>query len=197
MPTRKWMAGLLLLLSAPAWTQTQSASPAVKHAYDVYGGYSYLPTNVFQGSGRVFDGESGWNAGFEGRLSRWLGFKGDFSQYFFTYDSTDSSKTEIVLVGPEAWIALGKSRRFRPFADFLVGGTHVGYSAPFGYTPFQVSTVFAFSADGGMDYRLSRRLWLRGQGGYLHDSFTTNDNQLQSAVPAGHVRISTGLVYEF
>ena len=197
MLSRNWLAGLLLLLRAFAWSQTQAANPGVKHSFDVYGGYSYLPTNVFQGSGKVFGGESGWDAGLEGKVSRWLGIKGEFSQYFSTYDSADSSRTEVFLVGPEASIVLGQTGRWRSFADLLVGGTHVGYSAPFGFTPFKASTVFALSADGGVDYRLSRRLWLRGQGGYLYDNFTTNDNQLQSAVPAGHVRIATGLVYEF
>ncbi len=185
---------LLFMFSTLAWSQAQSASPAPKSSLSIFGGYSYLPTNFYQGSGKVFGGEGGWNAGLDLGLFKQIAFTADFAQIFSSYDLGATTDTVTFLLGPCVSVPLGKPSKIAPFGDFLIGGAHIGASG-FGSTFFLTSTSFAWSADGGIDARLMKHLSLRVQGGYLRTAFVTADNQLQQDTPAGHVRLLTGIVY--
>jgi len=187
---------LLLVTGTLSWSQVQPVHTSTTQEIDVYAGYSYLPVNVWKGSVNIYGGESGWNAGVDAKVYKWLSVTGDFAEYFSTYSSTDSSRTLTAMVGPRFFLPL-RSSRIRPFGDVLIGVAHVSYTGFDGYTPFSTSTSFAWSADGGIDFGLSRHFALRAQGGYLRTGFRTSDSEVQQYVVPSHPRISAGVVYRF
>jgi hypothetical protein len=187
---------LFFFCNALGWSQTPPDRTTPKTRPDIYAGYSYLPVNFWKGSVNIYGGENGWNAGFDAPVIKGIAGTADIAQYYSSYSSTDSSNALTFLAGPRFFIPVGSSR-IRPFADVLVGGAHIGYTGFDGYTPFKTNTSFAFSADGGLDYRLNRHLLLRAQGGYLHTSFSTSDSEVQQYATPSRPRISTGIVYQF
>ncbi len=90
-------------------------------------------------------------------------------------------------------VTLGK-HRVAPFAQALFGAAHGGDS----YFPKNASystsaTSFAFTAGGGIDYNLSRRVAIRlVQAQYLHTSFPNGSTNSQQ-----HVMLSAGVVFKF
>jgi opacity protein-like surface antigen len=190
---RALLLSLLLLLGTLSWSQ---ASPA---RYQVYGGYSYVPSNFAWLGG----GENGWNAAFDVNSQKWLGFTADFAQYYATYSfggccPADHSNTSTFLFGPRVSAPLSKAPKLTPFGHFLLGVAHINYKAAnISGNFFSTSTSFAWAFGGGLDYRLANHFSLRGEGDYMHSHFVTADNQLQSRVPNWHGRISTGVVFRF
>ena len=64
-------------------------------------------------------------------------------------------------------------------------------------SPCSHGSSFTFGAGGGVDYRLTRRIALRGQLDWLHTGFQTSDNQRSNEVIPNVVRVSTGIVFRF
>lgn len=181
---------VLLLSGILSWSQN-----APSHV-QVFGGYSYVPTNFAWLGG----GENGWNAAVDVNSRRWYGFTADFAQYYATYSFCcpgDHSNTSTFLFGPRVSAPWSKASRITPFGHFLLGGAHISYTAANSNNFFSTNTSFAWSFGGGLDYRLTNRLSLRGEGDYLHSHLVTQDNQLQNQVPNGHGRLSVGAVYRF
>lgn len=187
---RKTLLCCLLALGTLAWSQN------VKTEFEIFGAYTYTPSNfAFLGSG-----ESGWDAGMAVDANPWLGLKADVAQYYSSYPNEpgDHSKTITFLFGPQVSLPLRSGTKLRPFGQFLIGGAHINYTTSgFNNAFFQQSTSFAWDFGGGLDIRLTRHFWLRGEGDYLHNHFVTFDNQLQSEVPDSHARLVMGLVFRF
>jgi opacity protein-like surface antigen len=186
---KRSLAGLsLLIFCSVAWSQSM---PSV----EVFGGYSYTPANFTYLKG----GSQGWNAAASFKAYRWIGFKADFAQYYFSDSFGDHSTTTTYLFGPVVSIPVPLTR-ITPFGQFLFGGASVGYhynmcsSCP---SPFQNPNQFVWMLGGGLDYRLSTHFALRAEGDYLHTHLLTADNQLQSQIQNSHPRFSTGLVFRF
>jgi len=187
---QRWLSlSFLLLFGALSWSQD---SPS---RFQVFGGYSYVPSNFSYLGG----GESGWNAAVDVHSWKWLSITGDFGQYFATYSyggnvPSDHSTTYTFLFGPRISAPLSRTSRITPFGHFLIGGAHISQTG----NGFSTDKSFAWAFGGGLDYRLTDHLSLRGEGDYLHNNpFVTQDNQLQNRVPARHARLSTGVVFRF
>ena len=164
---------------------------------EVFGGYTYTPSNF----STFPNGENGWVASVAGNINRWVSLKADFAQYRATYSIfgfNNHNTSTTFLFGPQVTIPL-RERRVKPFGEFLIGGVHVHDTDTLGQDihAFQSDTTFLWAFGGGVDLQLTRHLWLRGEGDYLHNHFTTNDNQVQSFVKDSRARIVTGLVFRF
>jgi outer membrane immunogenic protein len=84
--------------------------------------------------------------------------------------------------------------RFVPFAQFLVGGVH-GFDALFPGSAASVSNpdAFAFTAGGGLNVDLSRRLGIRLiQADYLQTQLPNDAGDREN-----HLRLSAGMVFRF
>jgi hypothetical protein len=177
----------LLACTALSWSQDPPSH------IQVFGGYSYVPTNFSYLGG----GENGWNAALDvnARTVKWIGFTADFAEYFssspFPPLASDNSKTFTFLFGPRVSVPLGKASKVTPFGHFLIGAAHVSDN----YQDFSTSTSFAWAFGGGVDFRLTRHLALRGQADSLRAYFVASDNQLR--VPNWHPRLSVGAVFRF
>lgn len=181
------LAGLsILIFCSLAWSQN---TPSV----EVFGGYSYTPANFTYLTG----GSQGWNAAASFKAYRWIGFKADFAQYYFS-GFGDHSTTTTYLFGPVVSVPLPLTR-ITPFGQFLFGAANVGftYGGCNGCGSAFQNPQFAWALGGGLDYRLTRFLALRAQGDYLHTNVITTDNQLQSRIQNSHPRFSTGIVFRF
>jgi opacity protein-like surface antigen len=190
----KWTLCLLIFATGLAGTagqsQTKAANGSAPVNEDVYGGYSVVPNSFTLGVA------NGWNAGAD------IGYHHiaaalDFGQYFSSNSFGASSKTFTFLVGPRIWIPVRRSSRVMPFGDVLLGGAYASNSGFASTQLFSSNWEFAWAADGGIDYRVTPRVSIRAQGGYLYTRYTTADNQVQQFFPASHARISTGVVYRF
>lgn len=188
------LAGLVVLFACtPVWAQKSSA-------IELFGGYSYTPTNfAFLGHG-----ESGWTAAATFKAYKWIGFTSDFAQYRSTYTfncpcPSDHSTVTTFLFGPRVAVPLSQNARIIPFGHYLFGGSHASYETG-GVTnnsALDTTPSFAWAVGGGADVRLVGPLAIRGEADYLHTKIITTDNQLQSRITNGRVRISTGVVFRF
>jgi len=177
---------------------------------NVFVGYSYYNTTV---AGASRSSTNGWEASFEGKIVPFLGLVVDFDgHYSGTVNFPVSECTGIVcpvqpagagippgggylsatisernyLFGPRVSVSAG---RFRPFGEFLIGGSHIAANSAASAPSFGSETSFATAIGGGIDYRLIRLLAWRLQGDYLHASFF--------GAGQNNVRISTGIVLRF
>ena len=186
------------------------AAAQIPTSGNVFGGYSYLNTTV---AGANRSNANGWEASFEGKIVPFLGIVSDFDGHysgtvnFPVSDCTGSGcpvqppgvvipqaggylsanmSEHYYLFGPRVSVPAG---RFRPFAEFLIGGSHIAANSAGSAASFGSATSFATAIGGGIDYRLIRLVAWRLQGDYIHASFFgTGQNNL---------RISTGIVLRF
>ncbi|WP_254063760.1 outer membrane beta-barrel protein [Granulicella sp. S190] len=82
--------------------------------------------------------------------------------------------------------------RVRPFGQFLAGRVH-GFDSlfPASQGTFSSSNSFAFSAGGGLDYRVSKHVGIRiFQVDYLRTNLPNNENSNQNSL-----RVGAGLVF--
>jgi hypothetical protein len=147
---------------------------------EVFGGYSYV-NNDFSLTSR--NGMQGWNASATFDVARHFGLTADFSGWI------PSARVYSFLFGPQLSF---KFQRVTPFAHVLFGNTIVHYN---GYLSSGSSVSYA--AGGGVDFRLSRRLALRGQVDWLHTNFHTLDSQGGDNFYPNVARVSTGIVIRF
>lgn len=172
---------------------------------EVFGGYS-LVTGDFTGTyaDRNTHILNGWNAAATFKMSRLVGLDMDLSGYYpsYTYPGlgslTVSARTLSYLFGPQVAVPLPK---IKPFAHFLIGGTHVGYPPPSGCSPplciYTSDNSFTFAVGGGADFALNPRFAIRAQADLLHTGFSTSDNQETYKFHNNNARISTGVVFRF
>jgi hypothetical protein len=187
----------LLLFSLPSAAQGPNAN--------VFFGYSFYNTDLSSGNRSSADG---WEASVEGKFSPFLGFVADVDSHYGSANFSCSSPAVGIacpvgvpvglpggfpgginlsyteynfLFGPRVSVSV---RKFRPFAEALFGGAHVGLSNDAGS-----HGSFATAMGGGLDYKIIRPIAWRFQGDYVLARFfgTTQNN----------VRISTGLVLRF
>ena len=128
--------------------------PARAQKFDASLGYSYFR----------FGGSSGVNQnGLSGSLAynpnRWLGLVGDVGGYHASPGGA-SLNTYTFLFGPR--LSLHNPTKFTPFAQALVGGSHLTAGSGGGS-----STQIAFSVGGGVDVGLLPHLALRPQLDYV------------------------------
>jgi len=129
-------------------------------------GYSYDNTSISQGGRGSLNG---WNASLEGKFAPWIGLVTDIDGHYGSRNyavpcigpgpcpTVSANVAEHnFLFGPRVSVQV---QRFRPFAEFLVGGSHVSRSSGISDS----NTSFANAVGGGLDYRLAGPLAIRGQ----------------------------------
>lgn len=168
----------LLLIVFPA----ERASAQIPTKGNVFFGYSYDNTAISQGdSGSL----NGWDASLEGKLIPWVGLVADLDGHYGSRDYPDVTANVAehnFLFGPRVSVQV---QRFRPFAEFLVGGSHVSRSNGISDS----NTSFANAVGGGLDYRVAGPISVRGQLDWIETRF-------YGATQNG-VRFSTGIAIHF
>jgi hypothetical protein len=164
-------------------------------AGNVYFGYSYLSADLVSNNRSSLNG---WNGSIEGKVLPFIGIVADFSGEYGSAPLGNPACTVIIggscfpnasthiqtfLFGPRVSVSV---KKFRPFAEALIGAGHISESAP----PFSHSaTSFAYALGGGLDYHLIPLISWRLEGGMVQTRFFANSQD--------NVRISTGIVIHF
>ncbi len=158
------------------------ASAQIPTRGNAFFGYSYDNTAISQGDRGSLNG---WDAALEGKFAPWIGLVTDIDGHYGSrsYPGFSANVTEHnFLFGPRVSVQV---QRFRPFAEFLVGGSHVSRSNGFSDS----NTSFANAVGGGLDYRVAGPLAIRGQLDWVTTRF-------YGATQNG-VRLSTGIAIHF
>jgi opacity protein-like surface antigen len=182
---------LALLLVVTSLAAIASAQIPTKG--NVFFGYSYDNTAITRGdSGSL----NGWDASLEGKLLPWVGLVVDIDGHYGSRDypvicnglgicsgpSSANVTEHNFLFGPRVSVQV---RRFRPFAEFLIGGSHVSRSNGISDS----NTSFANAVGGGLDYKVFGPVSVRGQLDWIE---TRNYGETQNGV-----RFSTGIALHF
>jgi len=177
---------LLLQSGALMWSQTQPIRESTSSRGDLYAG------GAFTGSNPASSASAGVGGGVDFRVYKWIQIQGDVSVFFATSGVGNLTTTADYLVGPRIAKPLSGSR-VSPFADFLVGGQsfHNGSTQHAYY--YGNGTGAAFAGDGGVDFRLTRRLALRGEAGFISSRYATPPTTTTN----NRWRAGTFLVYRF
>lgn len=179
--------------------------------FEFFGGYSAIaPTNSrIQYDFGAVDVEDGFRTpdGYElsviGNLKEHVGITADFAEYFRSFDVFDSgqqaqfdSRTYDFLFGPEIKTR-NRYTRFTPFARALVGLQHVDATCrqgpPMTFGETVSNNAVALGLGGGLDFRISDRISLRGQVEYA-PAFYPN-NPISGDVRQDLIRFSVGVLF--
>jgi hypothetical protein len=154
---------------------------------ELYGGYDYLHVPVYLISGGTASHDSYNLSGGDGQLAynfnNWFGVAGDLAGYALTSGNVQPAAMTY-LAGPRFTL---RRRRASPFVQTLFGGV----LANDGINNTGLTSVFAMSAGGGLDLRVSRHVALRPvQAEYLLMKFPDGANNRQNSF-----RYSSGVVF--
>ena len=175
MPKLWNLALLLTMLSTAAWAQVPTRG-------NVFFGYSYDRTSIVSNdTGNL----NGWEATLEGKFLPWIGLVADIDGHYGSHSFSGASANVTahnVLFGPRVSVQV---QRYRPFAEFLVGVSHISRSNGISDS----NTSFANAVGGGLDYRIFGPVTLRGQLDWINTHL------------CGHgqngARFSTGIAFHF
>ncbi|MGB9236547.1 MAG: hypothetical protein WCC04_19230 [Terriglobales bacterium] len=169
---------LVLLLSFLAG----NASAQIPTKGNVFFGYSYDNTAISQGDGGSLNG---WDAALEGKLAPWVGLVVDIDGHYGSrdYPAVSANVAEHnFMFGPRVSVTVS---HFRPFGEFLIGGSHVSRSNGISDS----NTSFANAVGGGLDYKAFGPVWVRGQFDWIETRFYGSTQN--------GVRFSTGIAVHF
>jgi opacity protein-like surface antigen len=164
-----------MTLPSAAWAQIPTKGNA-------FFGYSYDRTSIVSDDTTNLNG---WEATLEGKFLPWIGLVVDVDGHYGTQTLAGTSAdvtTHNVLLGPRVSVQV---KRFRPFAEFLVGVGHVSRTNGISDS----DTSFANAVGGGLDYRLVGPLTIRGQLDWINTRFYGEGQN--------GVRFSTGIALHF
>lgn len=176
---------LLPLTSTLLWAQDRSTFPTSR--WQVYGGPVFTGSNP---SGATF----GFGFGVAGDFTRWIGAAGDFTLVQTTCCVVNHIVLTDYLFGPRVQIPMSHFGKVSPFADVLFGGQTLTNSSNHHSWYYVTGTEPAMAADGGLDIRLSHRLAIRSQAGYIYSRFAVAGTP---AVSNSRWRAATSLVFRF
>jgi hypothetical protein len=139
---------------------------------------------------------NGWTAGGDVNLKRWFSVVADISGAYKTQSSSDptvnGTKTRIYnyLFGPRLYPL--KHRRISPFAEYLLGRSHLHITGPV-VPPLPAVNLsgsgFTWGVGGGADVTLTHRFAVRGEADFVRTNlFGGNPKQ-------NNGRISVALLY--
>jgi hypothetical protein len=166
---------LIAILTSAAWAQIPSGG-------NVFFGYSFERAPIVTQDTTSLNG---WDASLEGKFLPWIGLVADIDGHYgnHNYNGVTADITaHDALFGPRVSVSV---KRFRPFAEFLVGVGHISRSRGVSDS----STAFANAVGGGLDYRILGPLTIRGQLDWVTNRFYS---QTQNGV-----RFSTGVALHF
>ena len=201
---RRLFLAVLTVFLATGWLMAQSSE--ARDRVEVFGGYTYM--NPDFSLVNPTGGVSGWNAAVNFKVRHHVGFVVDVSGFYpsFTYgelggvaSASVTGKTYSFLGGPQVSLQRG---RFTPFAQFLMGVSHVSAQSIGGtnYDIFDSNNALTTAAGGGLDYSVKPRIALRGQVDWLYTRFSISGGTsggVNYAQNRNVARISTGVVFRF
>ncbi len=165
----------LIVMNGVAWSQIPTSG-------NVFFGYSYARTPIVTHDSTNLNG---WDGSLEGNFLPWIGLVADIDAHYGseTFNGINANlATHNALFGPRVSVSV---KRFRPFAEFLVGVSHVSRNR--GYS--DASTSFADAVGGGLDYRVFGPFTVRGQLDWISTRFFGNTQN--------GARFSTGIALHF
>ena len=165
MRVHKVSLSVLLLLGACAWSQAHPTSEFNDRRFEIYGGPVFTGSNP---SGDTFGG----GFGIAGNFTRWAGVLGEFTLFRGSCCVVNNITLTDYLVGPRITRPFSASSRLSPFADLLFGGQTLNNSSNHHTWLYNNGSGPAVAADGGVGLRLTSRLALRGQIGFVHSRFS-------------------------
>jgi opacity protein-like surface antigen len=172
---RLWTFVLFFLITSAAWAQIPTKG-------NVFFGYSYDRTPI---SSNDTSNLNGWEATLEGKFLPWIGLVADVDGHYGDHDfngTTADITAHNVLFGPRVSVSV---KRFRPFAEFLVGVGHISRSNGISDS----DTSFADGVGGGLDYRVFGPVTLRAQLDWINTRFYGESQN--------GARFSTGIAFHF
>ncbi len=177
----------------PADAKTNEDTPPGKVVprYEIAGMFDYV--NFNPGGGFQSFSNYGGSGSFTWNPSRWIGLTEELGGLSYERNvngaSLDGGITTFLL-GPR--LNLRKFDYFIPFAEFLLGGAHVGPHM----TGADSQSAFALAAGGGVDIALTRNIaWRFAEIDYLMTNFSgpsVGGNSRQD-----NLRLGTGIVLRF
>lgn len=177
-----WIVVLLsMMLASAAWAQIPTRG-------NVFFGYSYDRTSITTDDTSNLNG---WEATLEGKFLPWIGLVADVDGHYGSHTYICAGvgcpllanvAAHNALFGPRVSVSI---KRFRPFAEFLVGVGHISRSNGISDS----DTSFANGAGGGLDYRVFGPVTLRGQLDWINTRFYGEGQN--------GVRFSTGVAVHF
>ncbi len=177
----------------PARSKTNEDTPPGKVVprYEIAGMFNYV--NFNPGGGFQSFSNYGGSGSFTWNPSRWIGLTEELGGLSYERNvngaSLDGGITTFLL-GPR--LNLRKFDYFIPFAEFLLGGAHVGPPM----TGADSQSAFAIAAGGGVDIALTRNIaWRFAEIDYLMTNFSgpsVGGNARQD-----NLRLGTGIVLRF
>jgi hypothetical protein len=166
---------VIAMFAGAAWAQGPVAG-------NVFFGYSYDRTPVASNDTASFNG---WDASLEGKFLPWIGLVADIDGHYGNQNFSGTNADLVAhnaLFGPRLSVSV---KRFRPFAEVLVGFGHISRSNGISDS----STSFANAVGGGLDYKILGPLAVRGELDWITTRFY-GDTQ-------NGVRFSTGIALHF
>ncbi|HEX9110697.1 MAG TPA: outer membrane beta-barrel protein [Terriglobales bacterium] len=184
------LVAAVVALSVMARAQLPGENPQPGSQFprvELYGGYSYGLTDLFNSGQRV--GLNGWNASLGLNAAKWMGFVVEGSGYYGTSKiplavpapfptcpplcpsgvDAFNVKTRLYNYMFGAQFPYRKWDRLTPFGEALFGHSGIrGEARSSDQTPFaRVGTGMGLMGGGGVDYKISPRLALRFKADYL------------------------------
>ena len=178
---------LLLVPFSVSLVHAQDRSAGAPARWEIYGGAAFTGSNP---SGATY----GFNAGIANNFARWLGAAGEFTLVETSCCVVNHIVLTDYLVGPRVQMPFGRMGNISPFADALFGGQTLTNSSNHHSWYYETGTGPAIAADGGLDVRLTDRLAIRGEAGYLYSRFAVFG---MPGVSNSRWRAATGAVFRF
>ncbi len=209
---------LLVLSALCLWTLFATSAMAQENRkWEVFGGFSYLRVETSPEL-EVFDvahiNTLGWHGSFSEYPLDWLGGTCDFSGFYGrptitvpanyfgpgkppakqTLDNTINSSTYTAMFGPS--LAYRRNPNVKTFAHVLLGVVREDSSLTSkgeilaGTSVRGSDTTFGFAVGGGVDFKITKLVALRGQADWIRSTFKDGGDDRQN-----HVRVSMGLVF--
>ncbi len=183
---------VLVLASSPA------AFCRMPKSVTVFGGYSFLHVTdggIVSCCGYNYN-LNGWNASIEGKITPLISVVADFGQQYGTAVNSSIGTSTLTVQEHQTMALFGPQISFRgvphvrPFAHLLVGVDHFHDLAVSNYpaTSSISSNKLAAALGGGIDIKLSGRIWIR----------PVQLDLVRVARPGGgfsEVRFSAGIVF--
>jgi hypothetical protein len=185
---RKLVLLLLLLSATLAFAQDRPKPQTNAPSGDFYFGGAY------SGSDPAANVSAGVGGGLDLTFYRWIGAQVDISAYLAGDSSVANTTTTVdYLFGPHFQKPFSKSTRIRPFGDVLVGWQSFNNSSSQHSYYYANGGGSALAGDGGADFRLTKHLAIRGQGGFVYSHYATPPTTTSNT----RWRAGSYLVYRF
>lgn len=164
-----------------AWPQAHPTSndvPSAEQARaEIFGGFALVGGSAPTNSGGNSTGVGwGFNAGADFHLAPHIFAVANVMRFPISSSGSaiDATSDTMFVFGPRYLVRIRSAPRASVFGEFLAGAnTYHNDGQPYTWA-YNNATNFAFTADGGVDWSVARRLGIRFEAGYLRTRFTVS-----------------------